>query len=799
MYDNGESKNYKYDAFISYRHTELDRFIAEKIQKYLEEFKLPKNVKKKKGLNKTKIERVFRDKEELTITNNLEDPIIQALKGSEYLIVICSPRIKESVWCRKEIETFIKFHGRNKILTVLIEGEPEDSFPEELLYEEEKVVVNGVETIRRKEIEPLAADIRAASRRRMCSLLKTELLRVIAPIFGLEYDDLRQRHRERKVKRVLTATMSAAGLGLAVGIAGVTSALIINNQKAEIASQNEKLLLNQAENLSNKSLEYLEQDRRMDAISTALSSLTNYEGIDMPYTAKGRYVLTQALRVYDIGGTNKANNQFKTQANIMNMELSPSKQYVMAVDKADNLYVWDIATGRLVIEVDKCDSNICFVGDSMVAYFNKDGKLVVRGAGDNKEKVIAEQTTDISSFNGNATGSYLAVTGREAVVVYDTANGDVVYQTEKKEGVEIVSDLIWCEDKLVYVEQDGDDFKLKLADWRMRRDVYSEINFDSIDSAVRLGDYIYVMGNVVGENIMEGYGVIVAVDTTNGEIAWEKKIDDKYINDFDVIGSEEEGYVVFSSYEYLVCLDASNGDEYNSFAVSDGIRDFWIDKKGNGQLINAEGRVISFNVHTNVTLGIDYYLECNITKIDNIKFCYGGVIALPMISNCLITYSEMENQDMEAYTPDEELRDFIAGLWSMFEDCTEEAAELGLPNSDMIASIVYIDENVVAATYLDLTMEIYDIAQKKILKSYTDVECAPVKCIKDEKEGCSYVIGDSWGYCFDKDYNMIADIECLKHVDVENGYLVIGVDEDSLWKLPIYSLDELIEKAEGMK
>ena len=104
MHEEKEMKNYKYDAFISYRHTELDQFIAEKIQKYLEEFKLPKNIKDKKGLKKTKIERVFRDKEELTITNNLEDPIIQALKGSEYLIVICSPRTKESIWCRKEIE-----------------------------------------------------------------------------------------------------------------------------------------------------------------------------------------------------------------------------------------------------------------------------------------------------------------------------------------------------------------------------------------------------------------------------------------------------------------------------------------------------------------------------------------------------------------------------------------------------------------------------------------------------------------------------------------------------------------------
>ena len=346
---NEEEKNYKYDAFISYRHSELDQFVAEKIQKYLEEFKLPKNVKGKSGLKKTKIQRVFRDKEELTITNNLEDPIVQALKGSEYLIVICSPRIKESVWCRKEIEKFIQYHGRNKILTVLIEGEPGESFPEELLYEEEMVKENGVETIYRKEIEPLAADIRAKSRRQMCTLLKTELLRVIAPIFGLEYDDLRQRHRERKVKRVLTATVAAAGLGLAVGVAGVASAMVINSQKDKITVQNEKLLQYQAENLSEKALEYLELDRRQDAINTALASLTEFEGTKMPYTAMGRLALTQALRVYDIGTNNKAQNQLLAQANIRNMQLSPSGKYVMALDKTKKMYVWMSQQGNLSV------------------------------------------------------------------------------------------------------------------------------------------------------------------------------------------------------------------------------------------------------------------------------------------------------------------------------------------------------------------------------------------------------------------------------------------------------------------
>ena len=154
----------KYDAFISYRHTELDQFAAITLHKELEAFRLPKSIQKQlkqKGIEKKKIERVFRDKDELPITNNLADPITNALRNSEFLLVICSPRLRESLWCRKEIETFISMHGREHIFAVLIEGEPAESFPEELLYEEKKVLdENGVEHIERIPIEPLAADNR---------------------------------------------------------------------------------------------------------------------------------------------------------------------------------------------------------------------------------------------------------------------------------------------------------------------------------------------------------------------------------------------------------------------------------------------------------------------------------------------------------------------------------------------------------------------------------------------------------------------------------------------------------------
>ena len=58
-------KKFKYDAFISYRHTELDKFVAGNLHKKLESYHLPKNVAKKRDGQKNRIERVFRDKEEL--------------------------------------------------------------------------------------------------------------------------------------------------------------------------------------------------------------------------------------------------------------------------------------------------------------------------------------------------------------------------------------------------------------------------------------------------------------------------------------------------------------------------------------------------------------------------------------------------------------------------------------------------------------------------------------------------------------------------------------------------------------
>ena len=124
----------KYDAFISYRHLEKDMLVAKGIHKALETAKIPRAIRKETG--RKKINRVFRDQEELPIGSDLGTNIELALSESEFLIVICSPATKESDWVMKEIDTFIATHSREKILAVLADGEPAEMFRLKILKEQ---------------------------------------------------------------------------------------------------------------------------------------------------------------------------------------------------------------------------------------------------------------------------------------------------------------------------------------------------------------------------------------------------------------------------------------------------------------------------------------------------------------------------------------------------------------------------------------------------------------------------------------------------------------------------------------
>ena len=371
----------KYDAFISYRHTPLDMETAKKVHTFLETYHVPGAVQKKTG--KKKINRVFRDQEELPIGSDLNDNISEALKESEYLIVICSPDTPGSYWVNKEIDTFIELHDRSHVLAVLAAGEPDQSFPPQLLVDDEG-----------KPVEPLAADVRGETQKERNVRFKTEMLRLAAPVLGCTYDDLKQRHRERIIRRNIAIASSIAVVIAAIGIAfGIYNARVADkmkklaDEKAELADEktvlaDEKSKLaeekgalaeekselldslteeyidkqkNQSRFYAEEALNILKQGKRGDAARIAAAGLPG-EDNERPYVAEAEYALSAALHAYDFGKTLNFDNVLEHELSVKYQNFTDDGQLLTTIDSGETVYVWDTADNKLLAKI-PCDIN----------------------------------------------------------------------------------------------------------------------------------------------------------------------------------------------------------------------------------------------------------------------------------------------------------------------------------------------------------------------------------------------------------------------------------------------------------
>ena len=257
-------ENYQYKAFISYRHTSVDQDIAKRLHTLLENYKIPSSLKKSLGISK--IGRIFRDNEELPLSSDLGEDIHKALKNSEWLICVCSPRFIESKWCSEEVNYFLSLGRRDHILTILVEGEPQDAFPEVLRF----VTVNG-QTI---EKEPLAADVRASSIKESLKKLESEKLRLLAPILGVNFDDLKQRARKRRLRIIATI-----GVTVFLILSSFLTYAIIKNK--QITKEKNDSLIAESKWLAKSAFEELENNNPTLAMELALEALPNKE-IDRP-------------------------------------------------------------------------------------------------------------------------------------------------------------------------------------------------------------------------------------------------------------------------------------------------------------------------------------------------------------------------------------------------------------------------------------------------------------------------------------------------------------------------------------
>lgn len=223
-----------YRAFVSYRHVSLDRKWAKWLIRRLEGFRVPKDLVEK-GYPR-RLGRIFRDEDEFSAAPDLHKHIKNALDQSEFLIVICSRNTPESTWIGQEIEYFRSLGRSDNILTLLIDGEPDESFPPALMH------LSGGQGI-----EPIAADIRPSLMWHKGSARQKALCRIVAGILSCSFDQLWKREGRRiRRNRWLAAGLTSVSVLLFAGLATFGYQSQLNRKEALI--NDAMTLINVAEN-----------------------------------------------------------------------------------------------------------------------------------------------------------------------------------------------------------------------------------------------------------------------------------------------------------------------------------------------------------------------------------------------------------------------------------------------------------------------------------------------------------------------------------------------------------------------
>ncbi len=835
-----EEKKFRYDAFISYRHTELDKFVAENLIKELESYKLPKNVAKKLKGKKTKIERVFRDREELPLTNNLEEPIVEALQNSEWLIVICSPRLPESVWCKKEIETFISLRGREHVLAVLIEGEPSEAFPEELLYKIQEVTLeDGTKQQVKVPVEPLAADFRGKGKKGVAKAMKTEKLRLLAAMFGVPYDDLRQRHRERRLRRIATFSAIIGAVCLLFGVYCAFTAMRIQKQKdqieeqstqilaqsdeilkqneeikqksdeilkqnEEIQQQNDELALRQAKALAESAEYYLEDGNRSMAISTAIEALTISDGIAMPYTSEAELILTESSRAYDIGEVYKAQYQYETTGKVEYIKESVDMDTLVIYDDAGFLTLYDVEKQEVieVIGAEEYDSfgsyGCTFLGEDKFVYANADGKACVYDL--NTRTVISKLEEDISLVDADMAGKYLLLEGfDDCYQVYDGTTLEKLGTTPV-----VLSDLsgayqFICEEGIladvsIALEEGNSTYNLYfvdlntmelLAQYPLGRKVPENIKVKDGIAYVVLGEYT--------QGYMDCNTHVVALEVISGEVLWETVIDREYPGLLMFPDAADATEMLVTTGESVVLMNMQNGDVVLKDSIQAApISAYKFVDSANFLLFCENGDMLVVSKDALLTVWMNDRFEC---KTDSNKYIFRsnyGIMVNEYNNNVLTLYTAKQGAKVE--TLDNAFEAMPDAQMIYGEEAHEIARSLGLDRAEFVNSIFYSqDERYCFIKYWDDLFVIYKEGTGIVSTMETNKDIS--NFIDKDTTGKSYLLGAHGCYILNLDMQPIAWVDDARNVDTDEQKIYLNRGSN-YYVAPIYTVDELLEIAE---
>ncbi|WP_339008352.1 TIR domain-containing protein [Fusobacterium animalis] len=414
---NETKRKYKYDAFISYRHIEPDLTIAKILHDMIEKFNIPKHLRTRFNENNNEsliddkyVFRVFRDREELS-TKDLSTMIEEAIADSENLIVICSKRTFLSPWCRKEVQLFKKIHGVNNIIPVLIEGEPDESFLDEL-KNLKTTFINSENIEEEKNIELLAADIRPdevkspsfkgyeilenskdpkmneLTKKSLDILKKSEIYRIVASMLNVNYGDLKLRHQERYLKRIIYTSV-AASIAMLIFVVSVTTLYLKSVASERKANEQSSLMTlnmaNEANLQGNRMLGVLIAQEAMKNVSPKMEKYNKLE-------AQYENILNNSLITLPFS------NQFilPTESETASFGISSDSKWLISSGSFNNAIIWDLDNGGI-------KKTLTFEAPVVSIALSPDSKKSYVGTANNKIFEVNMENYEIKNIFGNST------------------------------------------------------------------------------------------------------------------------------------------------------------------------------------------------------------------------------------------------------------------------------------------------------------------------------------------------------------------------------------------------------------
>lgn len=218
---------WRYWAFISYSHR--DTKFVQWLHAALETYRVPRALVGRASRDFSIPRRllpIFRDRDELPSAGSLTAKVREALEASRTLIVVCSPAAAASPWVNQEICLFKQMGRADRVFPIIIAGEPNASDdPESGLAEcfpsAVRFVVSSEGQVTLERAEPIAADAREGRDEPEGALLK-----LVAGILDIGFDDLRRREtiRRRRQKLVAACKVAAACVGLLLAYTALADA-----------------------------------------------------------------------------------------------------------------------------------------------------------------------------------------------------------------------------------------------------------------------------------------------------------------------------------------------------------------------------------------------------------------------------------------------------------------------------------------------------------------------------------------------------------------------------------------------